>query len=123
MIHRPRARHKRRNFWSSLLAVLLGVLSGASAFAFNNNVTGGLSASEHVATARTAGAPASLRSNTADPWLSFGGTLDDGAALPAEDRPTALWSDGPAATVAVAFDIPGDVSRTRDGRTRAPPSA
>jgi hypothetical protein len=106
-----------------LLAVLLGVLTSASAFAFNNNFTGGLSAAEHIATARTAGTTSSVRSDTADPSLSFGGTGDIDAALIA-GNPNAFVLNGVVSFVLPAsLDLPSDIARIRDGRSRAPPSA
>lgn len=123
MTYRPRARPERRNSWSSLLAVLLGVLTGASVFALNTTSSGTQSAAEHVAPARAAGTPASLRAEMVDPGLNFGGAPDNSAALLSSDRPDDFGPRASTASRLVTFDLLHDIARVRDGRTRAPPEA
>lgn len=123
MTHRPRARQQSRNSWSALLAVLLGVLAGISTFTVSASVAGGLSVAGHSADARSTSKPATIRPDRLDASMNVGGFDDPTAALPphtydAAHRPSAI-----ADLLSPAFDVPADIARTRDGRTRAPPLA
>jgi hypothetical protein len=99
------------------------MLTGASAFALNNTFTGTQSAAEHVAAARAAGTPASLRAEKVDPGLNFGGAPDDISALLTSGRPVDFGPRVHTAVLPVTFDLLHDITRARDGRTRAPPEA
>jgi hypothetical protein len=121
--HRPHGRQRSRNSWSALLAVLLGALAGASTFTLSTSFAGGLSIAGHSADARTASKPATVRPDKFDASLNLGGLDDPAAALAAHGCDIVDWPPGQAAVLPAAFDLPADVARTRDGRTRAPPRA
>lgn len=122
-MHRLRGRLRSRNSWSALLAVLLGALAGASAFAPSPSFAGGSAVAGHGADARTAAKPASVRPDTGNPAQSLGGLDDIGAALAARAIEAETWSAQSTALIPAAFGLPVSVTRTRDGRTRAPPRA
>ncbi|CAN0343689.1 unnamed protein product, partial [Phaeothamnion confervicola] len=116
-------RPKGRNSWSTLLAVLLGALAGASAFGLSTSFSGGLSIAGQSADTRAPVKPASVRLDTADPSLNLGGLDDPGAALLARETDADLWTNGAPSVLPAALDLPISVARTRDGRSRAPPHA
>ncbi len=122
MIDRLRGRQNSRNSWSAVLAALLGVLAGVSAFGLNASFAGGPSI-EHGADARIAGKPASVRPDTFDPSLNLGGLADAGAALGSRGLETDLWPGSLQSALPADFELPVDIARTRDGRSRAPPRA
>ena len=112
-----------RNSWTALLAALLGVLAAASGLGVSASTAGGLAAAEQTADTRTAGKPATLRHQLADPSLNLGEGADAGAALAAADLITNPWPSGLGEKLPMSFDVAIDIGRTRDGRTRAPPRA
>lgn len=123
MTHRLRSRQRNRNSWSAFLAVLLGVLASASTFSFSASFGGGASIAGHSADTRTTSKPATVRLDRFDPSLNFGGLDDPTAALAARDAETVPAMSGTTQVLPAAFELPADVARTRDGRTRAPPHA
>jgi S-formylglutathione hydrolase FrmB len=99
------------------------VLAGASTFTLSASFAGGFSIAGHSADTRSSSTPATVRPDRFDASLSFGGPDDPSAALPPRDYDAAHPSTGLATILASAFELPADVARTRDGRTRAPPQA
>lgn len=123
MTHRPRNRQQSRNSWSALLAVLLGALASASTFALSTSFAGGLSIAGHSADTRNTSNPATVRPERFDASLNFGGLDDPTAALAPHHVEAGAWISGVVTSQPVAFALPTDIARTRDGRTRAPPHA
>ncbi len=121
MTHRPRGPQRGRNSWS-VLAVLLGALAGVSIFGFNTSFAGSPSIAEHTRDMRAPGNPVSVRPDSFDPSLNFGGLDEPGPALAAREHDPDLWTTRLHTPRPVAFDLPISVERTRDGRSRAPPS-
>lgn len=116
-------RHKRRDSWSALLAVLLGALASFSAMGLNASFAGGLSIAEHGADVRTTGKAASVRPDAFEPTLKLGGPDGDDAALHPRGSDAHRWADVPRSVLRAAFGLPVSIALTRDGRTRAPPTA
>ncbi|MGE0025341.1 MAG: hypothetical protein AB7S70_17100 [Hyphomicrobium sp.] len=106
-----------------MLATLLSVWASAAAFGVSTGVATTAAATGHGSDVRSASAPASLRADTTEAGLSFGGTDDHGFALPAPGASIATWTTSTVIVQPAAFDLPVDAARTRDGRTRAPPHA
>jgi len=116
-------RLRRRNSWTALLATLLSVWASAAAFGVSASFASTAAATGHGTDARAANAPASLRADTSETGLSFGGSDDHGSALPAPGASVATWTITAEIVRPTAFDLPVDPARARDGRTRAPPRA
>lgn len=123
MTHRPR-RPRGRSSWTAFLAALLGALTSAVAAGPSTSFAGTPIVAEHTSGTRaTLAKPIAVRPVASDLALNLGGLDDPGAALAARDYHPVLWTSALDYPLPVAFDLPVSAARTRDGRTRAPPSA
>jgi hypothetical protein len=122
LTHWPEDRRTRRNPWTAILAVLLGLLAGAvSAIGVSASPSGGTSVSEQTTDTRSTGKPNSVRLDTYDVAIGFGGD-DPTAALVADEAPP-VGAHHASTTKLQAFHLPIRFARIRDGLTRAPPLA
>lgn len=123
MTHRPR-RPRGRNSWTAFLAALLGALTSAVATGPATSFAGAPMVASHASDARaTTAKPAAVRPAASDLALNLGGLDEPGSALAARDCDPVLWTSALDQPLPAAFDLPVSAARTRDGRTRAPPSA
>lgn len=122
MTHQPDNPRTRRNPWTAILAVLLGMLAGAvSAIGVSASPSGATSISEQTTDTRSTGKPASVRQEVYDIAIGSGG--DDATAALLCDETFPSSTGRASAANPKAFRLPVSFARIRDGLTRAPPLA